>query len=337
MTFQEIKELDKDLDDLESCEGFYTYLKSLAEKKAINIIEKEQNLCIKFTIKHIIKNNTIELILSPEAKNTDELFKDLYKKIKDLESKDNIINELKTNNDKLNKEIQILKEEIKEVKALIEPMKRFKEININRYTKFNEKSVIMKEDEFNNIIKNPIEVKINKKIKELKKLYQATVDGDAASFFHSKCDGIPNTLVIIKSAGNRRFGGFTSKQWSSPNNYDYQFDKNAFLFSLDKQKMYPFIGPENAQQYSNNNYAVYSHKNYGPTFGGYYIYNSGFDGNFVVYICSNCIHGSKSSYTYESNPNSSYDFYKDNNALSEDGKKGCIYIADYEIFQVIFE
>ena len=32
MTFQEIKELDKDLDDLESCEGFYTYLKSLAEK-----------------------------------------------------------------------------------------------------------------------------------------------------------------------------------------------------------------------------------------------------------------------------------------------------------------
>ena len=133
MTFQEIKELDKDLDDLESCEGFYTYLKSLAEKKAINIIEKEQNLCIKFTIKHIIKNNTIELILSSEAKNTDELFKDLYKKIKDLESKDKIINELKTNNDKLNKEIQILKEEIKEVKALIEPMKRFKEININRY------------------------------------------------------------------------------------------------------------------------------------------------------------------------------------------------------------
>jgi hypothetical protein len=33
MTFQEIKELDKDLDDLESCEGFYTYLKFLAEKK----------------------------------------------------------------------------------------------------------------------------------------------------------------------------------------------------------------------------------------------------------------------------------------------------------------
>ena len=104
MTFQEIKELDKDLDDLESCEVFYTYLKSLAEKKAINIIEKEQNLCIKFTNKHIIKNNTIELILSPEEKNTDELFKDLYKKIKDLESKDKIISELKTNNDKLNKE-----------------------------------------------------------------------------------------------------------------------------------------------------------------------------------------------------------------------------------------
>ena len=195
----------------------------------------------------------------------------------------------------------------------------------------------MKEDEFNNITKNPIEVKVNKKIKELKKLYQATVDGDAASFFHLKCDGIPNTLVIIKSAGNRRFGGFASIQWSSPDNNDYQFDKKAFLFSLDKQKIYPFISPNSYQNNTNNKNAVYSNKVCGPSFGGFNIYGRGFDGNFVVYICSNCFHGSKSSYTYESNPNSSYDFYKDNNALSEDGKKGCIYIADYEVFQVIFE
>ena len=344
MTFKEIKELDKDLEELESCEDFYDCLKQLKEEKNLTIIEKEQNLCLKLTIKHVTKKNIIELILSPEAKNNDEFIKGLYneikslnEKIKILESKEGIINELKADNDKLKEEIKNLREEINEVKALIEPMKRFKEININRYTKFNEKSVIMGEDEFNNIIKNHIEVKINQKIKELKKLYQATVDGDVARSFHLKCDGIPNTLVIIKSEGNRRFGGFTTRQWSSPDSFDCQFDKNAFLFSLDKPKVYPFIGQEQYQNYSNNLYAIYSYKDYGPSFGGCNIYGNGFDSNFAIYISSNCIHGSKSSYTYESNTNSSYNFYKDNNALSEDGKKGGIYIAEYEVFQVIFE
>ena len=31
--------------------------------------------------------------------------------------------------------------------------------------------------------------------------------------FHNKCDNIPNTLVLIKSEGNRRFGGFTPITW----------------------------------------------------------------------------------------------------------------------------
>ena len=73
-------------------------------------------------------------------------------------------------------------------------------------------------------------------------------------------------------------------------------------------------------------------------FGSCYIYNkSSFDNKFDIYICSNCIQGNKSSYTYESNSNSSYDFYGDKNALSEDGKQDRIYIAEYEVFQVIFE
>ena len=222
------------------------------------------------------------------------------------------------------------------MKLLLEPMKRFKEININRYTTFNEKSVIMKEDEFN-FIKPVLEVKINKKIKEIKKLYQATVDGDLAQSFHSKCDGISNTLVIIKSAGNRRFGGFTTISWSSSDRWSYYFDKNAFLFSLDKQKIYPFIGPDRYQNYSNNKYATFSVKGKGPSFGGCDIYDNDFDDNFAISIGSNCIHGSKSSFTYESNTNSSYNFYNDNNALSEDGKKGFIFIDEYEVFQVIFE
>ena len=81
----------------------------------------------------------------------------------------------------------------------------------------------------------------NKKVKELKKLYQATIDGDGAINLHSKCDNIPNTLFLIKSEGNRRFGGFTSIQWTLPKEQEFKDDPNAFLFSLDKQRIYPYL------------------------------------------------------------------------------------------------
>ena len=79
-----------------------------------------------------------------------------------------MINELKADNKSLKEEIKNLKEEIKETKKLIEPFKRFKEISINRYTTFIEKSLIMNEDELN-FIKTTMKYRLNKEIKELKK------------------------------------------------------------------------------------------------------------------------------------------------------------------------
>ena len=234
------------------------------------------------------------------------------------------------------KEIKDMKEQIKENKILIEPIdKTLKEININRYTKFNESSVIMKENDYN-FITSVIKIRINKEIKEINKLYQATVHGDSAKNFHLKCDDIPNTLVVIQSAGIRRFGGFTSKKWKSPEpeQYSGESDKNAFLFSLDKQQIYDYKGKENYAYYENRKYAIYRNKYAGPVFGGTQI-DKNFNDNFSIFIGSNCIQ-SKSSYTNESDSNSNYDFKNDNNALSEDGKKGNIYISEYEVFQIVF-
>ena len=146
--------------------------------------------------------------------------------------------ELKNSIENLKKENESLKEEIKEIKKILEPINnKIKEgTNNNKYI-FNNKSVIMKEDEFN-LIKLAIKSRLNKKIKELKKLYQAIIDGDWAINFHSKCDNIPNTLVLIKSNGNRRFGGFTTQTLDSSG--QYKDDKNGFLFSLDKQRIYSY-------------------------------------------------------------------------------------------------
>ena len=320
MTLQEIKQKHNVFLGLTSCNEFSDYLKALSERKKLSIINKDDKLCINLSFEYLFKTQYIDIALSPEKKKSDEIIQDLIKEISSLKEKIKILENKSADKtyESLKNEIKCLKEEIKDLKKIIESIdKKFKEnnnINNNIY-KWNNKSVIMKENEFD-FIHLAIKSRINKTVKELKKLYQATIDGDRAINFHSKCDNIPYTLVIIKSGGNRRFGGFTSKPWSSPSNWQSVDDKNAFLFSLDKQKIYP---------YKNDNKAFYNHKDGGPTFGA----------PNDIQINSKCLQ-EKNSYTYESYPTSSYNYYEDNNALSEDGKASFFYVIEYEVFQIIF-
>ena len=87
------------------------------------------------------------------------------------------------------------------------------------------------------MITSEIKQIMKKEIKETKKLYQATIHGFEPENFHKKCDEIKNIQVLYKSAGNRRFGALTSEYWKSENST--KLDKNCFLFSLDKNKIYP--------------------------------------------------------------------------------------------------
>ena len=174
-------------------------------------------------------------------------------------------------------------------------------------------------------IKSAIESIMNNKIKKIKKLYQATVDGDDPSIFHSKCDNISNTLTVIKSKGNRKFGGFTRQVWDKSSGF--KKDEKAFLFSLDKKKIYKIKSGKEDK-------AIWCGDNYGPIFGR----NSGgiFGNSHDICICQNPIK-QKHLYTYEFCPNSTYDYSGDDNALSECGnEKSSIYAVEYEVFQIIF-
>ena len=278
-----------------SCEDFIEFLKKLSEMKKISLIKNNNKVLIKFEAELLFKKHIVEIELSCKDQNFESIEKELK--------------ELKQENIELKKRIEILETEMKEIKKVLNPS-----FNINRL-KIGNKSVIMKENEFD-MIHLAIKSRLNKEVKELKKLYQATIDGDGAINFHSRCDNIPNTLVLIKSAGNRRFGGFTTAQWSSSSSGEYKDDPNAFVFSLDKQKIY---------SYKKNGKAICNNKDYGPIFGGPH--------DFLIYR-----HGiqEKHLYTYESSSNCSYNYNGDNNALSEDGKASWIYAAEYEVFQVIF-
>ena len=276
---------------------FFRFLKKLAEMKKIELIKKDNNINIKFELEVMFEKHEINIELASKDQNMEMIEKELK--------------ELKEENKELKKRIEILENEMKEIKKILNP-----DFNINRI-KIGNKSVIMKENEFD-LIHLAIKSRLNKEVKELKKLYQATIDGDGGLNFHSRCDNIPNTLVLIKSAGNRRFGGFTSAQWSSPSSSgEWKDDPNAFLFSLDKQKIY---------SYKKDGKAIYNYKDCGPCFGN----------GCTIWIGQ---HGIQEKHldTYESYSSCSYNFNGDNNALSEDGKQSYIYAAEYEVFQVIFK
>ena len=97
-------------------------------------------------------------------------------------------------------------------------------------------------------------------------LYRGTRDGFGAKDFHSKCDGHPNTLTILKAQSTSYiFGGFASVDWGSGNGCYYnrnKTDPHAFLFSLLNKDNQPC-----KMKTSNPNNSIFCDPSYGPVFG----------------------------------------------------------------------
>ena len=155
---------------------------------------------------------------------------------------------------------------------------------------------------------------MNKRIKELKKLYQATIDGGDPINFHSKCDNIPNTLVLVKSEGYRRFGGFTPIPWKSEEKEIWLKDQDnkTFVFSLDNKKIYYLKSGQSA---------VHHYKESGPCFGGGC--DIGINGNPLK---ENTLYTNQSSFDYKG----------DKQSLSEYQRPNHLKALEYEVFQIIF-
>jgi hypothetical protein len=97
--------------------------------------------------------------------------------------------------------------------------------------------------------------------------YRASRDGFSSKSFHYKCDGIPNTLTIIKSTKGNVFGGFTRSEWASGSRSVtglQDTDENAFIFSLINKENKPFKAKFSK---NNNQLATDSRASAGPTFG----------------------------------------------------------------------
>jgi len=103
--------------------------------------------------------------------------------------------------------------------------------------------------------------KVNKKMGEI--LYVASVDGDAASKFHSLCDNQGPTIVVVETTAGVMFGGFAAISWKSKNRYISS--STSFLFQIRPAKKMLRL-----QRVNGESSAQYDGANYGPTFGNGY-------------------------------------------------------------------
>jgi len=172
------------------------------------------------------------------------------------------------------------------VKMLCEKVNQLEKENKLLQFKLNNK--IFRNEEELNFIKNRIKQipKYNDKNISFQLIFRLTENGSNISTFRKICNNIPNNLVLVKTTGGERFGGFTQLAWTSSG--QNKRDDEAFCFSLTKNKIYNIIkGFDAIGDYSNG----------GPAFLNNIFY-VGYAGNGSL-IDGSCIKNGRSNYSGE--------------------------------------
>ena len=242
--------------------------------------------------------------LSEENKSIKETLKNLICK------QDIMQNEINNKNNEINN----IKEELNKVKnenfLILQNYKNFEQlINDTIKNEFQDlnKSHILKDDKEKNLLYSWISSK--GAIKKIKLLYRASENSSNKSFFH-KCSNKGTTVSIIKTKKGRRFGGFTKANWTDKKGVIYLRDEDAFLFSLDKNKIYNILNPDFAVSCHPSCYSL--------------VYGNHGDGGGL------CIDNDKNALSYENQFSKVYDV-PSNYCLSEEKE---FYIEECEVYQI---
>lgn len=243
--------LTKEIPNFKSCQNIksiYTLLNSLFSYNKYEIkTEGKNQIKIIIKLKDMLGNDElhdiilyqIELDAKTKLKLMDERIKSLEKKVEDLTKENNEIKEKVNILFNFYNENKMLKDKTNKLKN------NFNNTNNQLNVGINYSNIIKNNNEIDFILKE-IEKGIGPiKINNIKLIYRATRDGGLVSEFHSKCDNIKNTLMIVQTSEGYKFGGFTSTGWKSENGEDI-YDEKAFCFSINLNKIYNIISPKYA-------------------------------------------------------------------------------------------
>ena len=279
--FDSIEEILEDLNDIEK----------LDEKIDITSEDKFVKLIITIPSFGKKKKANIEIMIPNVEVKENDLIVSLCEKVEKIDVLEKKINYLLYTTGKTEKDFELY-EKLKNI-----VIKNIKDIN----------SKIITQEDFITVSFG-IEKTMNKTIKKARLLYRASSDGDNSMIFHSKCDGIQNTVTFVKSENGRKFGGFANQSFNTSNNWIN--DLNSFVFSLDFRECY---------YEKKNRKILLGNSSYGPIWG------NGYD----LSLYSGCL-----SNTSSTTEQCSFDYRGRNYSLSgvEEFK-----VKDYETYELILE
>ena len=228
----------KSYDDNEIKLAIKTQLGDIVEinLKKGNMSADEQ---IDFVIKDIDdKNEKINSLTSEMKEIKDDIKKkdiqitNLEKNVNELKDKVNDVESIKKINEELKGKISILEESIKEIKKIMDKDERKKVLYDSRI--FKDKKEI--EFLYKSISPNDILT--------LKLLFNSKIHGEDKEKLKSAYRNKSDIIILVKTKGNKRFGGYAHEPFIESKEFHVR-DNKAFLFSLDKSKIYKSKGTEN--------------------------------------------------------------------------------------------
>ena len=234
-----LQEKDRYFKMYDNIEDAYQDILTSFSKDNYELIKEENHLIINLEMEVNFKKSVISFILDKKEIQNEDLTKSLYQ----------LAHKYIKENYGLKNEILVMKQKINFLYDHIKSKEGYSDAVLKKSQLLNEKQI--------EILQNWISPK---KYFRCKLIYNAKVDGDKLSTYHSLCDNKGPTLTIFTTNNNLILGGYLSISFDE--NSGWIHDENAFLFSFNPDEKYSSI---------DTTYTFYGGKDRGPTFGGYNI------------------------------------------------------------------
>ena len=241
-----LQEKDRYFKMYDNIEDAYQDILTSFSKDNYELIKEENHLIINLEMEVNFKKSVISFILDKKEIQNEDLTKSLYQLAhKYIKENYGLKNEILVMKEKINS----MEEKINFLYDHIKSKEGYSDAVLKKSQLLNEKQI--------EILQNWISPK---KYFRCKLVYNAKVDGDKLSTYHSLCDNKGPTLTIFTTNNNLILGGYLSISFDE--NSGWIHDENAFLFSFNPDEKYSSI---------DTTYTFYGGKDRGPTFGGYNI------------------------------------------------------------------
>lgn len=208
---------------------------------------------------------------------------------------------------------------------------KFQSVIIKKDISISPSSIIKDtEEELFTVLKKIKRMK-GKEINKLNFIYRASEekDGGKAKRFHEKCKGKKNTLILIKTKKDFRFGGFTINTWDSNDpcidDDGYKTSNDDFIFALKKTGG-AIIYPNKATKLRTTRCL----DECGPIFGNDFRIGDNFLKEATSWTNEK---DKKDNLIYQ--PDSAYKYILSENSESKDNRHILIQLKELEVYEVV--